>query len=169
VHQAWRPVLWAAGVASAIAATVEALLQATGRLQLDMAVYLMGGHHLVDGRLYLESLPKPPHLPFTYPPFAALVFVPLTLLPEQGAQLVWSVINVAALFALLWLSLRAVLPAQERAERLLYSLILMTPALWIEPVHLTLGFGQVNIVLAAAIVGDLTGHVRVGSRTLPCW
>lgn len=167
VHRVRRPVLWTLGVASAIAATVEALHQATGRLQLDMAVYLMGGHHLVDGRLYLESLPKAPHLPFTYPPFAALAFIPLTLLPEQGAQLVWSVINVAALFALLWLSLRAVLPTQERMDHLLYSLILMTPALWIEPVHLTLGFGQVNIVLAAVIIGDLTGHVHLGSRTLP--
>jgi alpha-1,2-mannosyltransferase len=154
-------------MASAVAATVEAVLQATARLQLDMAVYLMGGHHLVDGRLYLESLPTAPHLPFTYPPFAALAFIPLTLLPEQGAQLVWSFVNVAALFSLLWLSLRAVYPTQERTRRLLVSLILMTPALWIEPVHLTLGFGQVNIVLAAAILADLTGRVPIGRRTLP--
>ena len=47
---------------------------AVNRLQLDMAVYLLGGRNLVNGRLYLVGLPHPPHLPFTYPPFAALVF-----------------------------------------------------------------------------------------------
>jgi alpha-1,2-mannosyltransferase len=155
------------GIVSAGLATVEAVHQATNRLQVDMAVYLMGGRHLLDGRLYLVSLPNPPHLPFTYPPFAALVFAPLTVLPERTAQVLWSMVNVVALFALLWLSLRAARPGLPRDRRLLWSLILMTPALWIEPVHLTLGFGQVNIVLAALVLADLTGHLRVGRRSLP--
>jgi alpha-1,2-mannosyltransferase len=166
-HKAWIPIVWTVGIASTIAAITEAILQATHRLQLDMAVYLMGSRHLVDGHLYLVSLPAPPHLPFTYPPFAALAFLLLTLLSEQGAQWVWSVVSVAALFAMLWLSLRAVYPAQGKSQRVVVALVLMTPALWIEPVHLTLGFGQINIVLAALILGDLTGRVPIGSRTLP--
>ena len=164
---AWTPVLWVVGIVSAGLATVEAVHQATNRLQLDMAVYLMGGRHLLDGRLYLASLPNPPHLPFTYPPFAALVFAPLTVLPERAAQVVWSVVNVVALLALVWLSLRVARPGLPRDRRLLWSLILMTPALWIEPVHLTLGFGQINIVLAALVLADLTGHLRIGRRTVP--
>ncbi len=161
------PALWAVGLLSAGLATLEAVHQATNRLQLDMAVYLMGGRHLVDGSLYQASLPSPPHLPFTYPPFAALVFAPLTVLPERAAQVLWSLVNVVALFALVWLSLRAARPAWERDRRIAWSLVLMTPALWIEPVHLTMGFGQINIVLAALVLADLTGRPRVGRRTMP--
>jgi alpha-1,2-mannosyltransferase len=137
------------------------------RRQLDIAVYLMGARHLFDGQLYLASLPAPPHLPFTYPPFAALVFTPLTLLPMTAAQVVWSLVNVAALLLLLWLSVRAARPGLDRQRLLGWSLILMTPAFFIEPVHLTFAFGQVNIVLAALILADLTGSLRLGGRTLP--
>ena len=163
----WDPFLWAAGAVSAAIALAGALGLAVGRLQLDMAVYLMGGRHLVDGRLYLVGLPNAPHLPFTYPPVAALAFAPVAVLPEHVAQVVWSLVNVAALFALLLLSVRAARPGLARHRLVLWALLLMAPASWIEPVRLTLSFGQVNIVLAAMVLGDLTGHLRVGGRTLP--
>jgi alpha-1,2-mannosyltransferase len=137
------------------------------RRQLDIAVYLMGAGHLLDGRLYLSSLSAAPHLPFTYPPFAALVFTPLNLMPTRPGQVVWSLVNCAALLALVWLSVRAALPDWDRRKVTLLALVLMTPAFWIEPVHLTFSFGQVNIVLAALVLLDLTGHVRIGARALP--
>ena len=160
-------VAWVLGAVSAVVATLGALQLAAERLQLDIAVYLMGAGHLVDGRLYLVALPHPPHLPFTYPPFAALVFFPLHLLPERAAQIVWSLVNVVALFALVWLSVRAARPGLGRRSLALWSLLLMTPAFFIEPVHLTLSFGQVNILLAAMALYDLTGEARVGRWTLP--
>ncbi len=163
----WDPFLWAAGAVSAALALAGGLSLAVGRLQLDMAVYLMGGRHLVDGRLYLVGLPHAPHLPFTYPPFAALAFAPVTVLPEGAAQVLGSLVNVAALFALLYLSLRAARPGLAGDRLVRWSLLLMAPAYWIEPVRLTFSFGQVNIVLAAMVLGDLTGHLRVGDRTLP--
>ncbi len=160
------PLAWVAGVVSTGLAVSGAVALATRR-QLDISVYLMGAHHLLDGRLYDAALPQAPHLPFTYPPFAALVFTPLILLPMRGAQVLWSLVNVAALFALLWLSVRAVLPSLERSRSVALALVLMAPAFWIEPVHLTFSFGQVNIVLAALVLVDLTAHVHVGGRTLP--
>jgi len=160
-------VAWVLGAVSAVAATAGAVQLAAERLQLDIAVYLMGAGHLVDGRLYLAELPHPPHLPFTYPPFAALVFVPLHLVPERAAQIVWSLVNVVALFALVWLSVRAARPGLGRRSLAFWSLLLMTPAFFIEPVHLTLAFGQVNIALAALALYDLTGEARVGRWTLP--
>ena len=57
--------------------------------------------------------PHPPHLPFTYPPFAALVFAPLRLPPVSGPRSSGALINVAALFALVWLSLRAARPGLD--------------------------------------------------------
>ena len=163
----WSPTLWAVGVVSAALASAGAIGLAVNRLQLDMAVYLLGGRNLVNGRLYLVGLPHPPHLPFTYPPFAALVFAPLSALPESRAQVVWAVINVVGLFALVLLSRRAALPALGRHRLVQWSLVLMGPAYVMEPVRLTLSFGQVNIVLAAMVLGDLTAHWHVGRRALP--
>ncbi len=162
----WSPVLWGLGIVSTAWATAGAVDLATRR-QLDIAVYLLGGRNLVDGRLYQVALPQLPHLPFTYPPFAALVFAPLSALPQRGAQVIWALINVVALFAMVALALRAARPGLGRQRLLMWSLVLMQPAYWIEPVHLTFGFGQVNIVLAAMVLGDLTTRLRVGTRTLP--
>jgi len=161
------PLGWIAGALSSGLVVVWALGLSWHRRQLDIAVYLMGARHLLDGKLYHAGLPAAPHLPFTYPPFAAVVFAPLNLLPLSAAQVVWSVVNVAALFALVWLSVRAARPGLDRRRLFVWSLVLMTPAFFIEPVHLTFAFGQVNIVLAALVLADLTGHLRVGGRSLP--
>ena len=163
----WIPLGWIAGVASSGLVVVWALGLSWHRRQLDIAVYLMGARHLVDGKLYHVGLPAAPHLPFTYPPFAAVVFAPLNLLPLSAAQVVWSVVNIVALFALVWLSVRAARPGLDHRRLLVWSLVLMTPAFFIEPVHLTFAFGQVNIVLAALVLADLTGHLRLGGRSLP--
>ncbi len=160
-------ILWSVGAVSAALASAGIVKMAVNRLQLDMAVYLLGGRNLVDGRLYLVGLPVTPHLPFTYPPFAALVFAPLSALPQSWAQVIWSLVNVVALFALVALSLRAAVPTLGRQRLIQWSLVLLGPAYLMEPVRLTLNFGQVNIVLAAMVLGDLTGTWRIGSRTLP--
>ena len=135
--------------------------------QLDFAVYVMGARHLVDGTLYTVSLPTSPHLPFTYPPIAALAFVPLAWLSAAAGQIVWAVVNMVSLFAVIALSLRAVRPGIDRTRLVLYSLVLIGPTTFIEPVWLTFFFGQINLVLCALILIDLTTTVRVGSRQLP--
>jgi alpha-1,2-mannosyltransferase len=163
----WVPIVWIGGLVSSALAVAGALSLAIGKLQLDIAVYLMGARNLVDGRLYSVGLPNPPHLPFTYPPFAALVFGPLLAMPERGAQVTWALVNVVALFGLVALSVRAARPGLDGAGIVRWSMVLMAPAYWIEPVRLTFGFGQVNIVLAVLVLGDLTGYLRLGRRTLP--
>ena len=81
-------VAWAVGALSTGLVVLWGLGLSWHRRQLDIAVYLMGGRGLVDGQLYLVALPHPPHLPFTYPPFAALVFAPLRLSRRVGPR--WS-------------------------------------------------------------------------------
>lgn len=137
------------------------------RDQLDFAVYMMGAHHLTNSNLYTAGLSYSPHLPYTYPPFSALLFLPLSVFPLQAAALVWALVNVAALFAILALSIKAVRPGLTRASTLGWSLGLLAPAMLIEPVSLTFSFGQINLVLAALVLADLTGHVRFGDSTLP--
>jgi len=135
--------------------------------QLDFAVYVLGAHHLVDGRLYTVGLASTPHLPFTYPPVAALAFAPLAVLPTSAGQLVWGAANVASLYAVLVLSLRATLPGTDRVRLALWALVLLGPSYLLDPIRLTFYFGQVNLVLCALLLVDLTTTVRLGRRTLP--
>ncbi|WP_253888676.1 glycosyltransferase 87 family protein [Actinokineospora diospyrosa] len=88
-------------------------------------------------------------MPFTYPPIAGLLFLPLTMLPSQ---LGWGVL--AALSALaLGFVLRETLPAKLRAGWPFGALLLST--LLLEPVWRTLGLGQVNLLLMAMVVADV--------------
>ena len=135
--------------------------------QLDFSVYVLGAHHLVDGRLYAVSLTTVPHLPFTYPPVAALAFAPLTVLPTSAGQLLWATLNVLSLYAVLLLSLRATLPGTDRVRLALWALVLLGPSYLLDPIRLTFYFGQVNLVLCALLLLDLTTEVRIARRTLP--
>ncbi len=136
-------------------------------LQLDLDVYLLGAQHLTDGSLYHVSLSFSPHLPYTYPPFSAIAFLPLTWLPHQAAQLSWAALNVLALAGIIALSLRALRADLRGRNLVLWTLIALGPAFSLEPVWLTFNYGQINLVLTVMILADLTGHLRCGSRTLP--
>jgi alpha-1,2-mannosyltransferase len=155
------------GAASLAWLTAEVWHVTWGLEQLDFAVYVLGAHHVVDGHLYSVTLPDVPRLPFTYPPVSALAFVPLTVLPRQAAQSVWAVVNVASLYGIILLSLRAVRPGMDRTGLLLWSLVLLGPSFLLDPVRLDFYFGQVNLVLVALILVDLTTTVRLGRRALP--
>jgi hypothetical protein len=60
----------------------------------DLNIYLWGGHAVTEGsRLYLVQA----HANwFTYPPFAAALFVPLAGLPTVVVVLAWELATVAA-------------------------------------------------------------------------
>jgi alpha-1,2-mannosyltransferase len=134
--------------------------------QLDLDVYLMGASHLFGGHLYTVQLPGS-GLPFTYPPVAALAFVPLTVLGRTSAQVVWAVVSVVALVGFIAVSLRAVRPGWPGSDVALWSLVLSYPAMALDPVGLTFSFGQVNLVLALLVLADLTGTWSIAGRTLP--
>lgn len=157
--------LWVGGGVSAGLAALRVLLE-VHRSPLDFDVYMMGGAHFFGGHLYSVKYPAP-QLGFTYPPFSALAFSPLTLIPRPAAQYLWALVNLAALAALLAVSLRAVRPTLSTPELVRWALVLMTPAVWLDPVGLTFAYGQVNIILTVLILADLTGRVRWGDRVLP--
>ncbi|MEU8418658.1 glycosyltransferase 87 family protein [Amycolatopsis japonica] len=118
-------------------------------LGVDSAVYRAGGFAVLHGEsLYspLRALPEwAPELPFTYPPFAALLFTSLTALP---AQLSWGLLALAAAPSL-YVALR---PFAQRAH---LPLLLLLGAFALQPVWQTVGLGQVNLVLMAVVVADM--------------
>jgi alpha-1,2-mannosyltransferase len=158
--------VWCAGAVSAALAVVRVFLLVWHRSPLDFDIYMMGGSHFFGGHLYQVTYPSP-QLGFTYPPFSALAFSPLTVVPRQAAQYLWALADLVALGALLALSLRSVRPMWPGRELVKWSLVLMTPAIWLDPVKLTFSYGQINIVLAALVLADLTGPVRIAGKTLP--
>ncbi|WP_414941239.1 glycosyltransferase 87 family protein [Amycolatopsis sp. cmx-11-51] len=117
-------------------------------LGVDSAVYRAGGFAVLQGEplyAHLTVLPDwAPELPFTYPPFAALLFVPLTALPAQGC---WGLLAIAAAPSL-YVALR---PFTERA----YVPLLLLAAFALQPVWQTIGLGQVNLILMAVVVADI--------------
>jgi alpha-1,2-mannosyltransferase len=159
---------WLTAGASFAATAGFVLFLAQRGYMVDIDVYLMGGRHLLDPRFYSLVLFGHSGLLFTYPPFAALAFVPLAWgLTLVQAQEAWAAVNLAALAALMALSIRIVRPDLGRAPAWRLALALSVPAFFLNPVILTIGFGQVNLVLDLLILWDLVGPRRIGSRTLP--
>jgi alpha-1,2-mannosyltransferase len=120
--------------------------------QVDIDVYLMGGAHVLSPNLY--SLTSD-HLYFTYPPFAALVFAPLALLTRTPAQVIWGLASVVVLLWLLYVSLRTVSPAASTAVARRRAVLLLAPAMVLDPVLVTAYLGQVNILVVALVMTDL--------------
>ncbi|MFI9724087.1 glycosyltransferase 87 family protein [Streptomyces sp. NPDC052396] len=125
---------------------------------MDLRVYREAAPHLLSGDLYgfqLRTVPPLRLLSFTYPPFAALVFLPLSRLPWTVVYLLWQLASVAALFVIAHCAGR--LPAPVPRGRARSRALLWTAAgLWLEPVRHTLDQGQVNLILAALVLAGLT-------------
>ncbi len=117
---------------------------------LDLDVYRRGAGELLHGRSLYDSAPHFPHpdLPFTYPPFAAAVFVPAYLAGPVAAGVVLSLASLAAYALVMATCARRIgLPAATAVPLSVLGLAL-------EPVQRTFWLGQVNLLLAAMVVAD---------------
>ena len=122
---------------------------------VDLHVYL-GGAGALDhpGTLYdyvySEQTPDFP-LPFTYPPFAAVLFYPLHLLPFGVVALAWQLGIVAALYAVVRMSQR-LLPAGNSSGQRRVAMLWTAIGIWTEPLRSTFDYGQVNVLLVLAVL-----------------
>ena len=128
----------------------------------DLFVYQFGGRAVLDGLPGLESGDPVTGLPFTYPPFAAVVMVPMALLPAQLAAALWTGASVGALAAVI-VGVRSML--DRPAPGWLVALV-TGGALALEPVWQNLVFGQVNLLLMLAVLVDLLRPERRWSGVL---
>ncbi|SED58116.1 alpha-1,2-mannosyltransferase [Gordonia malaquae] len=163
----WRP---GPGVSTltALVFIVSSTLQIAGvpftssfgtRTRFDMDVYRLGGQLWHQGfSLYADgSLPFTEDgiwLPFTYPPFAALLFTPLGAMSLAVTSIGVSVVTVLLLVYVTKVTFD-VLGVGDRANRWQTALLLSAATVWFNPFGMTLGFGQINLVLMAVIVVDV--------------
>ena len=129
------------------------------RTRIDLDVYRLGAQIWQQGQsLYADgSMPFTSDgiwLPFTYPPFAAIGFVPLGLLGLGLAGLLMSILT-AALVVICGHIVLGVLSVGNTANRWWIALMVGGVAVWSNPLWMTLGFGQINIVLMTLIIVDV--------------
>ncbi|MFJ4828331.1 glycosyltransferase 87 family protein [Streptomyces sp. NPDC088747] len=102
-----------------------------------------------DGRIYDYLVPGTTY-GFTYPPFAALSMLPMSLVGLHTAIAIGLLLNCAALAAVVWI---LVGPALRRYGWFGFALAACLLALF-EPVRDTFSFGQVNLLLLALVLSD---------------
>ncbi|MBY6538626.1 mannosyltransferase [Rhodococcus sp. BP-349] len=150
-RSAGRAVLAAAPalfVLSLILRVVWTVATPNGSNWVDLHVYVDGSARLFSGDLYdftySEETPDFP-LPFTYPPFAALVFYPLHFLPFPVVGAGWMIATIAALYAVVRLAQGMVGTGPWSGRRA--AVLWTTVGLWTESMRTTLDYGQVNVFL----------------------
>jgi len=106
------------------------------------------------GDLYDYIAPVQGQLGFTYPPFAALVLLPVSTLSAAVAGWLNVAASIAALAVVLTVA-TAPIAARHGWTKCSVLAVALPLALLTEPVRQTLGFGQVNLLLLVLVVVDL--------------
>ncbi|MFF4949864.1 glycosyltransferase 87 family protein [Streptomyces chattanoogensis] len=150
-----HPTLMAA-LACAVSFTAFWIAQRLAHVtMIDLMVYRAEGWTARNGRDLYDMVATSAHLPNTYPPFAALLFTPLTLVSVPVMRTLATAGNLALFVCAVHLSLRlAGLP--RRLPRPAAALAVSALLVWVEPVWTTLRYGQINLLLAVLVLWDLT-------------
>lgn len=143
------PLLLALSIAARLAWTY---LLPNGANFVDLHVYLGGAAALNEpgtlySYVYADQTPDFP-LPFTYPPFAAVLFYPLTLLPFPVVALGWTLGIMACLYGVVRLSQRLIGLAGGQRSAMLWTAI----GIWTEPLRSTFDYGQINVLMALMVL-----------------
>ncbi|HWS36327.1 MAG TPA: glycosyltransferase 87 family protein [Actinoplanes sp.] len=134
--------LWAAAALVAAVQVWGGLHLTSGVSLADLRVYLGSLETLhAGGALYDYAAPRT-GAPFTYPPFAALIFAPLPLLPFAVVAILWTAGTLAAVVAIA----RLVNPAGAAFA----ALALIASA----PVSSNLRYGQISVFLVLLVLLD---------------
>ncbi len=138
----------------------------------DLLVYRAAGRAILAGHsLYAHDFAAVNHSPyglaFIYPPFSALLFIPLAIVPAGLAKALMVLLNAAActiFFGVVvvaalddwgrlrsWRSLTSPIPVKTATVVFAAAVVFVLSI----PVEATFGFGQVNLILAAAVALDI--------------
>lgn len=150
----------------------------TGGRHIDLEVYRFGVQAWLAGGDMYGTLPETSDhitLPFIYPPFAAIVLLPLAVAPWVVAWSVLLALSTAALGLTFFVVARRLWPSGGRGGALSIASIALPlallvqpgkaidfsrpappiPAFALEPVMQTIEFGQVNLLLMALVAVDV--------------
>jgi alpha-1,2-mannosyltransferase len=125
---------------------------------IDGEVYQIGARAWLQGHDLYDNLPATEfdlQLPFIYPPFAAIVFAPLAVVPKTVAVVTITVATHVALLLALYVVLSASTFLRGHRDKVLLVTAAVLPLATIsEPLEETIGYSQINVVLMAMVVVD---------------
>ncbi len=169
----------------AAALFISSRLDAWGEHGLDFSVYWYGGKILNEAGqspsdLYSRTVgwAGGPELPFTYPPFAAMLFSLLARLPEKSAL---TLFNAAGAAVAVWVAVRGVrywsakqdwrstfgAPGFKATRNRWGAVILLLAVINLGPWRETLAFGQINILLMGLMAADLLARNQRWNQGVP--
>ncbi len=124
----------------------------------DLRVYRRAAGLMLDGQpLYGGTFGR--GLGFTYPPVAAMLFGLLRVGSVRGDEIAVTLVNLAlvAVLAHCTMQLRgAAADAAQRSRRSTAAWLAAAAAVWIWPVTSALGYGQIDLLIAALVLVDVT-------------
>lgn len=123
---------------------------------VDLHVYVGGASTIANGGnlydyVYADQTPDFP-LPFTYPPFAAVVFYPLHWLPFGFLSLAWQLGIIVALYGVVRISQRLLPEADDFGGSQRAAMVWTAVGIWLEPLRSTFNYGQINVILVLAVL-----------------
>lgn len=124
--------------------------------RIDLDVYRLGGGVFMSGSPLYGQMPPTAlgnTLPFTYPPIAAVIFGPLSLISLYWAGIAVTILSLALLFGTIVLTLVS-LGCSPRTLMLWGAGAVFAVSMILEPVFSTFDYGQINIVLMAFVAAD---------------
>lgn len=148
----------AAGVAAAAVVLVpmaeQWLTNPPDQRLVDLDVYRTAAVALANGEPIYDFVTEPPQLlPFTYPPFAAVLALPLAWMSWPVAQAVMVLLIYGALALAVWYGFRPLLARAGSWSPLVLG-VLVALLLCPMPVRDQVRFGQVDLFLVALCVVD---------------
>lgn len=148
------PWWWLVPAAAALISAVSLLLTPGPQRLKDLLVY-QGAGGVAGAGMDVYGFRTAFDMPFTYPPFAALLSEPLSRMPIGLGQVLWTAATLAALVLLAKVGLRPVV-ARLGLPLTVAALLLASP------VRSHLRFGQVGVFLVLLICLDLLHDGRQG-------
>ena len=152
-------------IALLLAAVVAYLWRfAVGHGFFDLKVYFGAIRYWAGGHGEIYDFLKPgTRYGFTYPPFAALAMLPMAVLPWPVVfTLSWIASAGVTLAVFAWLL--TPLARRHGWARWFVLVVAMILAAGLEPVHETVSFGQVNMLLLFLVVADFVLLIWPGRR-----
>ena len=120
---------------------------------LDLQIYTNSARAWLNGGSIYDYHDPTFHLSATYPPIGPLLFSSLTPFTADGREVIFTIVNLLALFGCAWsVSGLARIPASRRFEWSAWAFAAATVTI---PVWLTLRQGQINILLWLLVLADL--------------
>ena len=159
----WAPLVFLASSALlAIVVFTHATMPATESIRsfgfFDLKVYRQAAALVLHGQpLYGPTFGR--GLGFTYPPVAAVLFTLLRTGSVRGDEIAVTLVNLALVAVLAHCTMRlrgAPADDAQRSRRSRAAWLGAAAALWTLPVTSAIGFGQIDLLIAALVLADLT-------------